>query len=57
LQRLGAVTRETQPCIVNRPSPNTIEQLNSALLGKLGEDKLLRMRKLQADTTVVLVAA
>jgi IS5 family transposase len=39
--------------LVRRAGPNTIEQLNSALLGKLGEDKLLRGRKLRVDTTVV----
>jgi IS5 family transposase len=27
--------------LVRRAGPNTVEQLNSALLGKLGEDKLL----------------
>jgi transposase, IS5 family len=39
--------------LVRRAGPNTIEQLNSALLGKLREDKLLRGRKLRVDTTVV----
>jgi transposase, IS5 family len=39
--------------LVRRAGPNTVEQLNSALLGKLGEDKLLRGRKLRVDTTVV----
>ena len=39
--------------LVGRAGPNTVEQLNSALLGKLREDKLLRVRKLRVDTTVV----
>jgi transposase, IS5 family len=39
--------------LVRRAGPNTVEQLNSALLGKLREDKLLRGRKLRVDTTVV----
>jgi transposase, IS5 family len=39
--------------LVRRAGPTTVEQLNSALLGKLGEDKLLRGRKLRVDTTVV----
>ncbi len=29
------------------------EQLNTALLGKLATDKLLRARKLRVDTTIV----
>ncbi|MER6556536.1 ISNCY family transposase [Streptomyces sp. NPDC001027] len=39
--------------LVRRSGPRTIEQLNSALLGKLVEDKLLRCRKLRIDTTVI----
>jgi IS5 family transposase len=39
--------------LVRRAGPNTVEQLNSALLGKLREDRLLRVRKLRVDTTVV----
>jgi IS5 family transposase len=39
--------------LVRRAGPNTVEQLNSVLLGKLSEDKLLRGRKLRVDTTVV----
>jgi transposase, IS5 family len=39
--------------LVRRAGPNTVEQLNGALLGKLREDKLLRVRKLRVDTTVV----
>ena len=39
--------------LVRRAGPNTVEQLNNALLGKLREDKLLRVRKLRVDTTVV----
>jgi hypothetical protein len=39
--------------LVRRAGPNTVGQLNSALLGKLREDKLLRVRKLRVDTTVV----
>ena len=39
--------------LVGRAGPNTVEQLNNALLGKLREDKLLRVRKLRVDTTVV----
>src|SRR6266511_1319474 len=39
--------------LVRRAGPNTVEQLNGALLGKLREDKLLRGRKLRVDTTVV----
>jgi hypothetical protein len=35
------------------PRRPQVEQLNAALLGKLGEDKLLRGRKLRVDTTVV----
>jgi IS5 family transposase len=39
--------------LVRRAGPETIEQLNAALLGKLAERKLLRGRKLRVDTTVV----
>jgi transposase, IS5 family len=39
--------------LVGRAGPEIIAQLNTALLGKLGEDKLLRGRKLRVDTTVV----
>jgi transposase, IS5 family len=39
--------------LVRRAGPNTVGQLNSALLGKLRQDKLLRARKLRVDTTVV----
>src|SRR5215212_8069754 len=39
--------------LVRRAGPDVIEQLNSALLGKLADDKLLRGRKLRVDTTVV----
>jgi transposase, IS5 family len=39
--------------LVRRAGPQVIQQLNAALLGKLGEDKLLRGRKLRVDTTVV----
>jgi IS5 family transposase len=39
--------------LVGRAGPTTVEQLNSALLGKLRQDKLLRVRKLRVDTTVV----
>jgi IS5 family transposase len=39
--------------LVGRAGPEIIAQLNTALLGKLREDKLLRGRKLRVDTTVV----
>jgi IS5 family transposase len=39
--------------LVRRAGPEVVEQLNSALLGKLADDKLLRGRKLRVDTTVV----
>jgi transposase, IS5 family len=39
--------------LVRRAGPQTIEQLNTALLGKLAAGKLLRARKLRVDTTVV----
>jgi transposase, IS5 family len=39
--------------LVGRAGPEVTEQLNTALLGKLAEDRLLRGRKLRVDTTVV----
>jgi transposase, IS5 family len=39
--------------LVGRAGPETIEQLNAALLHKLAAGKLLRARKLRVDTTVV----
>jgi transposase, IS5 family len=39
--------------LVRRAGPQTVEQLNSALLAKLAAGKLLRARKLRVDTTVV----
>jgi transposase, IS5 family len=39
--------------LVRRAGPETIAQLNAALLEKLAGDKLLRGRKLRVDTTVV----
>src|SRR5574341_2318890 len=39
--------------LVGRAGPATITQLNTALLGRLAERKLLRGRKLRIDTTVV----
>jgi IS5 family transposase len=39
--------------LVRRAGPSVIEQLNTALVGKLAADKLLRGRKLRVDTTVV----
>ncbi|MFI0909853.1 ISNCY family transposase [Streptomyces abikoensis] len=39
--------------LVRRSGPQTVAQLNAALLGKLAEDKLLRCRKLRIDTTVI----
>jgi IS5 family transposase len=39
--------------LVRRAGPETIQQLNSALPGKLAAGKLLRGRKLRVDTTVV----
>jgi transposase, IS5 family len=39
--------------VAGRAGPETIQQLNGALLGKLGQDKLLRGRKLRVDTTVL----
>jgi IS5 family transposase len=39
--------------LVGRAGPETIEQLNAALVTKLAQGKLLRARKLRVDTTVV----
>jgi IS5 family transposase len=39
--------------LVGRAGPETIEQLNAALVAKLASGKLLRGRKLRVDTTVV----
>jgi transposase, IS5 family len=39
--------------LVRRGGPDVVQQPNAALLGKLGEDKLLGVRKLRVDTTVV----
>ncbi len=39
--------------LVRRAGPDTIAALNTALLAKLADDKLLRCRKLRVDTTVV----
>jgi IS5 family transposase len=39
--------------LVRRAGPETIEQLNAALVAKLAQGKLLRGRKLRIDTTVV----
>jgi IS5 family transposase len=39
--------------LVRRAGPESIEQLNAALVAKLANDKLLRGRKLRVDTTVV----
>jgi IS5 family transposase len=39
--------------LVRRAGPEVTEQLNTVLLGKLAEDRLLRGRKLRVDTTVV----
>ena len=39
--------------LVRRAGPDTIAALNTALLGKLAADKLLRCRKLRVDATVV----
>jgi len=39
--------------LVGRAGPEVIGQLNTALVGKLAGDKLLRGRKLRVDTTVV----
>jgi transposase, IS5 family len=39
--------------LVRRAGPETIEQLNAALVAKLAKGKLLRGRKLRLDTTVV----
>jgi IS5 family transposase len=39
--------------LVGRAGPEVTEQLNTAVLGKLAEDRLLRGRKLRVDTTVV----
>jgi IS5 family transposase len=39
--------------LVRRAGPSVIDQLNTALVGKLVADKLLRGRKLRVDTTVV----
>jgi transposase, IS5 family len=39
--------------LVRRAGPEVSERLNSALLDKLTQDKLLRGRKLRVDTTVV----
>jgi IS5 family transposase len=43
----------TRVKLVRRAGPEVVERLNSALLGKLADDKLLRARKLRVDTTVV----
>jgi transposase, IS5 family len=39
--------------LVGRAGPEVIAQLNTALLDKLAQDRLLRGRKLRVDTTVV----
>lgn len=39
--------------LMRRSGPQTVEQRNAALLGKLVEDKLLRCRRLRIDTTVI----
>jgi hypothetical protein len=39
--------------LVRRAGPETIGQLNAALVAKLAQGKLLRARKLRMDTTVV----
>jgi IS5 family transposase len=39
--------------LVRRAGPQTIEELNAALVAKLAAGKLLRARKLRVDTTVV----
>jgi transposase, IS5 family len=39
--------------LVRRAGPEVIEQLNTALVARLANDKLLRGRKLRVDTTVV----
>jgi transposase, IS5 family len=39
--------------LVGRAGPEMIEQLNTALVAKLAQGKLLRARKLRVDTTVV----
>jgi transposase, IS5 family len=39
--------------LIRRAGPETIEQLNAALVAKLTAGKLLRARKLRVDTTVV----
>jgi IS5 family transposase len=39
--------------LVGRAGQEIIQQLNTALLGKLADDRLLRGRKLRVDTTVV----
>jgi IS5 family transposase len=39
--------------LVRRAGPEVIGQLNTALLGKLAADRVLRSRKLRVDTTVV----
>jgi transposase, IS5 family len=39
--------------LVRRAGPEVIEQLNTALVAKLAQGKLLRARKLRVDTTVV----
>lgn len=39
--------------LVRGAGPQMFEQLNTALVGKLSEDRLLRARKLGIDTTVV----
>src|SRR4029453_10931052 len=42
--------------LVRRAGPETVAQLNAALLEKLAGDKLLRGRKLRVDTTLVEAA-
>lgn len=47
----GRDVRQSQ--LVCRSGPQTVEQLNAALLGKLAKDKLLRGRKLRINPTVI----
>lgn len=39
--------------LVGRAGPQVFDQLNTALVGKLTQDRILRARKLRIDTTVV----
>jgi transposase, IS5 family len=39
--------------LIGQAGPEVFDQLNTALVGKLSPDRILRARKLRIDTTVV----